>query len=149
MWNVISINDVQGEILPDEVALLQTIQGSTAILPVVIADVVAEIQGNILSCGQQIDQPGLVPDQIRTAAKDIIRWRWFCGLPKTDLQSDFRKEQNTRATERLEKLWAALPQGQAKIELPQNPQTIAGPANRVTTVRPGNRPQPWGDISHT
>lgn len=149
MWNLISIGDVQNEILPDEIALLNAIQGSKAILPIIIADVIAEIQGNILSCGQQIDQPGLVPDQIRTACKDIIRWRWFCALPKTDLQSDFRKAQNENAQTRLEKLWQDLRAGKAKIEIPANPQTNPGPALRLETVRKGNKAQDWDDISHS
>jgi hypothetical protein len=149
MWNLISINDVQNEILPDEVALINTVEGSTTVLPIIIADVVAEIEGNILACGQQIDQPGLVPDQVRTKAKDIIRWRWFCALPKTGLQSEFRKAQNDKAETFLETLWEKIRAGTAKIEIPANPQTNAGPANRLETVRPGNRPQDWGDIGHS
>ena len=71
-WNTLATTDVTAEILPDEVAALNTIQGSTGILAGILANVIAEIQASILVGGNQIGQSGTVPDQIR---EDVVAHR--------------------------------------------------------------------------
>jgi hypothetical protein len=76
-----------------------------------------------------------VPDQIRGDAIAIVRWRWFCSLPKTDLQSQFRKDQYESAQQHIER----IREGKEKVEIPSNPQNVTGPSFRVESVRRGHR----------
>jgi hypothetical protein len=133
-WNPLATTDVQAEILPDEITMLNTIQGSSAILAALLGTVLAELQAQILVGGNQIGASGTIPDQIRGDAIAIVRWRWFCSLPKTDLQSEFRRQQYNEAMKRLEK----IREGQEKVEIPASAQTVSGPSFRVETVRRGH-----------
>ena len=135
MWNPLATADIQAEILPDEVTMLNTVQGGATILATILSTMTAEIQAQILVGGNQIGQPGTIPDQIRSDAIALIRWKWFCSLPKTDLQSDFRKAQYEEAVKRMEQ----IRQGKEKVEIPSQPQIVAGPSFRVETVRTGVR----------
>jgi hypothetical protein len=135
MWNVLATTDVTAEILPDEVNALNTIQGSAGVLAGILANVIAEVQASVLVGGNQIGQSGTVPDQIREDVIAIARWRWFSSLPKTDLQSDFRRQQYDEAVKRL----AAIRKGEEKVEVPLNPQNVTGPSFRMEMVRRGHR----------
>jgi hypothetical protein len=132
-WNTLQVTDVTAEILPDEVTMLNSIQGSGGILSALLSTVVAELQAQILVGGNQIGQAGTIPDQIRGDAIAIARWRWFCSLPKTDLQSEFRRQQYAGAMKRLER----IREGKEKVEIPSSPQAVTGPSFRVETVRRG------------
>jgi hypothetical protein len=134
-WNPLATTDITAEILPDEVTALNTIQGSTTILAGLLANVIAEVQAGILVGGNQIGQSGTVPDQIREDVISIVRWKWFASLPKTDLQSDFRRQQYDEAIKRLEKIRS----GEEKIEIPLSPQNVTGPSFRVEIIRRGHR----------
>jgi len=133
-WNTLATTDVTAEILPDEVTALNTIEGSDTILNAILATVLAELQAQILVGGNQIGASGTVPDQIRGDAIAIVRWRWFCSLPKTDLQSEFRKAQYETAQKRMEK----IRDGKEKVEIPAAAQNVTGPSFRVETVRRGH-----------
>ena len=106
-----------------------------SILSAILSTVTAEIQAGILVGGNQIGQPGTVPDQIRSDAIALARWKWFCSLPKTDLQSDFRRAQYDEAVKRMEKIRA----GQEKVEFPAQPQNVTGPSFRMEAIRRGHR----------
>jgi hypothetical protein len=134
-WNTLATTDITAEILPDEVTALNTIQGSTSILSAILSTVTAEIQAQILVGGNQIGQPGTVPDQIRSDAIAMARWKWFCSLPKTDLQSDFRRAQYDEAVKRMEK----IREGREKVEIPVQPQNVTGPSFRMEAIRRGHR----------
>jgi hypothetical protein len=134
-WNTLATTDVTAEILPDEVAALNAIQGSTSILSGILTNVVAEAQASILVGGNQIGQSGTVPDQIREDVIAIVRWKWFASLPTTDLQSEFRRQQYEEATKRL----GRIRNGEEKVEIPLNPQNVTGPSFRVETIRRGHR----------
>ncbi len=134
-WNILATTDVTAEILPDEVAALNTIQGSTGILAGILANVVAEVQASVLVGGNQIGQSGTVPDQIREDVIALVRWKWFASLPKTDLQSDFRRQQYDEAVKRLGEIRG----GGEKVEIPLNPQNVAGPSFRMEMIRRGHR----------
>jgi hypothetical protein len=134
-WNTLATTDVTAEILPDEVAALNTIQGSTSILAGILANVIAEVQAGILVGGNQIGQPGTVPDQIREDVIALVRWKWFASLPKTDLQSDFRRQQYDEAVKRVE----TIRSGKEKVEIPLNPQNVSGPSFRMEIIRRGHR----------
>jgi len=75
-----------------------------------------------------------VPDQIRSDAIALVRWKWFCSLPKTDLQSEFRRAQYDEAVKRLEK----IREGREKVEIPTQPQNVTGPSFRMETIRRGH-----------
>ena len=100
-WNTLAASDVTVEISPDEVTALNTIEGSNAVLAAILVTVLAGLQAQILVGGNQIGPAGTIPDQIRGEAIAIARWRWFCSLPKTDLQSESRKAQYYSAMERM------------------------------------------------
>src|SRR5271156_1095145 len=134
-WNTLATTDITAEILPDEVTMLNTIQGSSSILSTILGTVTAEILAQILVGGNQIGQPGTVPDQIRSDAIALVRWKWFCSLPKTDLQSDFCRAQHDEAVKRLEK----IRDGKEKVEIPANPQNVTGPSFRMEVIRRGHR----------
>ena len=134
-WNTLATADITAEILPDEVTMLNTIQGSSSILANILSTVTAEIQAGVLVGGNQIGQPGTVPDQIRSDAIALVRWKWFCSLPKTDLQSDFRRAQHDEAVKRMEK----IRDGKEKVEIPAQPQNATGPSFRMEAIRRGHR----------
>jgi hypothetical protein len=134
-WNTLQVTDVTAEILPDEVTMLNSVQGSSGILSALLSTVLAELQAQILVGGNQIGPGGTIPDQIRGDAIAITRWRWFCSLPKTDLQSEFRRQQYVEAMKRLER----IREGKEKVEIPSNPQNVIGPSFRVQTVRRGHQ----------
>jgi hypothetical protein len=134
-WNTLATTDVTAEILPDEVAALNTVQGSTSILAGILANVIAEVQSSILVGGNQIGQSGTVPDQIREDVIAMVRWRWFASLPKTDLQSDFRRQQYDEAVKRM----GSIRKGSEKVEIPLEPQNVSGPSFRVEKIRRGHR----------
>ena len=134
-WNTLQVTDVTAEILPDEVTMLNSIQGSSGILSALLMTVLAELQAQILVGGNQIGQTGTIPDQIRGDAIAIVRWLWFCSLPKTDLQSEFRRQQYIEAIKRLDK----IREGKEKVEIPASPQNVIGPSFRVQTVRRGQK----------
>ena len=134
-WNTLASTDVTAEILPDEITVLNAVQGSTAILPTILATCLAEIQASILVGGNQIGPVGSIPDQIRSDAIAFVRWKWFCSLPKTDLQSDFRKAQYEEAVRRF----GRIREGEERTEIPTAPQNTVGPSNRSEIARPGTR----------
>ncbi len=134
-WNTLATTDVTAEILPDEVAALNTVQGSTGILAGILGNVIAEVQAGILVGGNQIGPSGTVPDQIREEVISIVRWKWFASLPKTDLQSDFRRQQYDEAVKRL----GNIRDGSEKVEIPLNPQNVTGPSFRMEMIRRGHR----------
>ncbi len=133
-WNTLATTDVTAEMLPDEVTMLNTIQGSSGILSALLTTVLGELQAQILVGGNQIGQVGTIPDQMRGDAIAIVRWRWFCSLPKTDLQSEFRRQQYNEAMKRLER----IREGKEKVEIPASAQSATGPSFRVETVRRGH-----------
>jgi hypothetical protein len=135
MWNNLTTTDVTAEILPDEVNALNTVQGSTSILAGILGNVIAEVQASILVGGNQIGQSGSVPDQIREDVIAMARWKWFASLPKTDLQSDFRRQQYDEALKRL----GNIRKGAEKVEVPLNPQNVSGPSFRMEMIRRGHR----------
>jgi hypothetical protein len=134
-WNTLAPTDITAEILPDEITMLNTIQGSSSILATILATMTAEIQAQILVGGNQIGQPGTIPDQIRSDAIALVRWKWFCSLPKTDLQSDFRRAQFDEAVKRMEK----SRDDKEKVEIPAQPQSVTGPSFRMEAIRRGHR----------
>jgi hypothetical protein len=134
-WNTLATTDITAEILPDEVTMLNTIQGSSSVLATILSTVTAELQAQILVGGNQIGQPDTVPDQIRGDAISIARWRWFCSLPKTDLQSQFRKDQYESAQKHIDK----IREGREKVEIPSDPQNVTGPSFRLEAIRRGHR----------
>jgi hypothetical protein len=144
-WNPIAIEDVQAEILPDEVTLLNAIQGSADILTTILGTSVAEIQAQILVGGNQVGQPGTVPDQIRGDCIAFVRWKWFCSLPKTDLQSEFRRSQHDESVKRFQ----AIREGREKVEIPANPQNLTGPSMRMQTIRRGKPMQDFSTLGET
>lgn len=144
-WNAIQAADVQNEILPDEVAVLNAVEGGASVLPTILANCLAEVQAQILVGGNQVGQPGTLPDQIRSDVIAFVRWKWFCALPKTDLQSDFRKAQYEEAIKRF----TSIREGKEKVEIPANPQNTIGPSNRMQAIRTGPRNQDWGEMGHS
>jgi hypothetical protein len=134
-WNTLATGDVTAEILPDEVAALNSVQGSSTVLAGILANVIAETQASILAGGNQIGQAGTVPDQIREDVIAIARWRWFAALPKTDLQSDARRAQYEEALKRI----GTIRSGREKVEIPANPQNVVGPSFRMETIRRGHK----------
>jgi hypothetical protein len=117
------------------VTALNTIQRSTSTLAGILANVIAEVQASILVGGNQIGQSGTVPDQIREDVIALVRWKWFASLPKTDLQSDLRRQQYDEAVKRL----GNIRNGSEKVEIPTDPQNVSGPSFRMETIRRGHR----------
>lgn len=149
-WNTLTTTQITNEILPDEVAILNTVQGSSSLLEAVLTRVVNQYQQVILQAGNQIGQPGTVPDQCLGDFIAIVRWEWFCGLPATDLQSKFRKDQYDRALEHFARIRGDDGKPREKVEIPANPQTAAGADSRVEVVRGHHGPGPgtfarWGE----
>lgn len=135
-WNTLTAAQIIAEILPDELTILNTLQGSSTILSnSVLPSCVAEIQQVILNSGNQIGQPGTVPDQILRDVIPWIRWEWFCALPKTDLQSDARKDQAARWEKRAAIIRGDDVKQREKIEIPANPQNVAGADSRMQITR--------------
>ena len=122
-WNPLTAGQVQAEILPQEAAVINAIQGSTTVLAGIVTNFVAAVQGQITALGRPVDQPGTIPDQIRNEAIDICRWRWFASLPSKSLQTDARKKQGEDGEAALKALWKDILDGKGAIELPLTPVT--------------------------
>jgi len=148
-WATLATTDITSEILPDEVTLLNTIQGGTGILGSVLVNCILEIQAIILTAGNQIDTATTtVPDQIRSDCISYVRWKWFTSLPKTDLQSDFRKDQYEQYLKRMDKI-RMTGDDRERVEIPTNPRNVAGPSFRVSLVRRGQEVRDFNKIGST
>lgn len=135
-WNTIQEQDVLNEMTPVEVATLQGIQGAVDTLPGILANVVNAARGAIMAGGGQLDQPGLIPDQLRPDVIVIARWKWLTSLP--DLGEGFQSKQRKEAYDEAMKRLDGVSQGKPKIELPQIPITnVSAPVNAVAVARPG------------
>lgn len=137
-WNTITAADVTNDLTPVEVATLQGLQESTANLDNILTNVVNAARGAIVAGGNQLDQPGTVPDQLRADVIAIARWKWLISLPDLGegFQSKTRKDAHDDAQKRLD----GVSMGKPKIELPDNPLTsVKAPVNAVTQVRRGRR----------
>jgi hypothetical protein len=134
-WNPIAAADVQNEILPDEVAILNTIQGANTILATVLAKTVNKVRSQILVGGSQLDAAGTIPDQLWEEVIAIARWRWFSSLPNTDLCSKQRQAQYDEAISTMKDIARGKDEEgrPVKVELP-NPATalaLPGPAGQM------------------
>lgn len=124
------------ELTPIEVTTLQGIQGASDKLDGILTNVINAARGAIVAGGGQLDQPGLIPDQLRADVIAIARWKWLISLPDLGegFQSKARKEAHDDAQKRLD----GVSMGKPKIELPANPlTTVKAPVNAVGIARPG------------
>jgi hypothetical protein len=137
-WNAIAVDDVQNEILPDEVTMLNTIEGGNSVLPVILAVWVSKLRSMIEVGGNNLDVAGTIPDQLRPEAIAIIRWRWFTSLPKTDLCSEHRKAQCDDAMKAFNDVEA----GKKKVEFPA--AISGGPAGQMQVASGGRSHQMRG-----
>jgi len=133
-WNSIAAADVLAEFTPVEQATLQNIQGATGNLAGILTNVVNAARGAIVAGGNQLDQAGTIPDQLREDVIAIARWKWLISFPALkNLQTDQRKEAATEAQKRIDGVSAGKP----KIEIPANPIATKSPVGGVGIARTG------------
>jgi hypothetical protein len=128
--------DVQNEILPDEVAMLEVIQGSDALLTTILNVWVNKLRSMIEVGGNNLDAPGTIPDQLRPEVIAIVRWKWFSALPKTDLQSPAREKQYDEAMAVFKEIASNKPDRQ-RVEFPAS--ITGGPAGQMQVASGGHK----------
>ena len=132
-WNAIQASDIQVELLPQEVAMINTIQGSSGILATVLNTWVNKIRAMIEVGGNNLDVAGTVPDQLRPEIIAVVRWRWFSSMANNDLLSKQREEEFKQAMEKLN----AVEKGSPKVEFPA--AIPGGPSGQMQVARVGHR----------
>jgi hypothetical protein len=138
-WNTIATSDVLNEFTPAEQSALQSIQGASIDLGAILTEAVNAMQGAVLAGGNQVGQPGTVPDQLRREVVAIARWNWLASFPTLKaLQSDARKQAHDDAQKRLDD----VSMRRIKTEIPAQPQKLQAPVNAVQIVRRGVRFSP-------
>ena len=126
------------ELTPIESATIQGVQGADDKLAGILDNVINAARGAIVAGGGQLDQPGLVPDQLRADVIAIARWKWLISLP--DLGEGFQSKNRKEAHDDAQKRLDGVSTGKPKIELPANPLTgVKAPVNAVGIARPGRR----------
>jgi len=130
-WKSFAAQDVLNEgFNPSEVNALKTMQGADN-LALIVASVIGQVRGAVIAGGNQLDQPGLIPDQLRDAAVALARWRLLVSFPQLKtLQTPERKAAHDQANATL----LEVAKGGVKIELPTAPTTDPGPAGQVRLV---------------
>lgn len=136
-WNSLAASDVENDLLPDEIAIVNAIQGASSELGVITTRVINEARAKITVGGNNLDAAGTVPDQLRNEIIDIIVWRWFTSLPTTDLASDARKKKYEDAMERFRDVEAGKDKDGRPVKV-EFPASIAGgPAGQMQTASGG------------
>ena len=126
-WNPIATQNVLDRFTPAEQSAVAAIQGGAGTsLQNILNDACSQAQAMILAGGNEIDQPGSVPDQIRPQVIAIALWEWISSIPGAkQLCTDERKGLYDRAQKRLEAIASQDPQRE-KIEPPQTPSAVPG-----------------------
>jgi hypothetical protein len=131
-WNPIDPSEI--DLLPDELAALQTIEGSTAILPNILTRTVNAARGSIIAGGNQLGPEGTAPDQIRQEIIDITRWVWIASFPEiSQPATGARQALHDQARKTLEKIAT----GAIRVEVPAQALVTPAPANASALLRRG------------
>lgn len=134
-WNPIAIQDVLDEFTPQEQAALQNIQGSSLVFARILAKAVGSARGKIAAGGNQLDEDGTIPDQMRSEVIDITRWRWLISFPTLKaLQTKERKDAYDEAMSALREI--SKKNSDIKVELPNaaTAQNNPSPVNSIAQV---------------
>ncbi len=136
-WRTIEVSDVLDRFTPAEQSTVAAIQGNSTALQDVISDAVSQAQAMIRAGGNQVDQPGTVPDQLRPQVIAVALWEWISSIPAAKmLCTDQRKDLYEAAQKRLAEV-ASMAADRERIEIPTNPGTTGAPGFRAETVRHG------------
>ena len=132
MWSSITAAEI--DLLPDELAALQAIEGSSAILPNILARTVNAARASIIAGGNQLGPQDTIPDQIRQEVIDITRWAWIASFPDIKpLASSARERLHDRALGML----MNIASGSIKVEVPSVAIMTPAPGNAAALLRPG------------
>jgi hypothetical protein len=136
MWNSIDPSEI--DLLPDELAVLQAIEGSSAILPNILTRTVNAARGSIIAGGNQLGPDGTIPDQIRQEVIDISRWAWIASFPEMgQLATEARQKLHDQARETLARIAA----GAIRVEVPAVAVVTPAPGNAAALLRRGRHPR--------
>lgn len=120
-WIVPSENDLGERLAAAELTALQNAatgaHGNT--VPDIMTSVVAEVRGRVAANKQnRLGAAGTIPEELRSAALAIARWRALSRLPSLrSLQDDARRMEYTDALALL----ASVARGEFAIEQPEDP----------------------------
>jgi len=128
-WSTIAESDVLTEFNSKENSAINNIQGATDNLAPILQRVVNAFRDAIVAGGNQVDQAGTIPDQLRMDVIAVARWKWVVALPKVGemLQTKERKDAHDDAMKRMDEVSL----GKIKIVLPGNPIIQDAPVNSV------------------
>jgi hypothetical protein len=127
-WNTLTDLDVLAEgFNASELNALKAIQGADN-LAAIVGAVVNSLRGSIIAGGNRLDQPGLIPDQLRQEAIDIARWRILVSFPQLKmLQTAERRDAHDAAKAAIKE----VARGEIHVELPAAPTSDPGPMSQV------------------
>jgi hypothetical protein len=99
-WNQVTDDAVRMQ--PAEIAMLNSIAGSTATRADILGNVIGEFRDTIAAAGTALGPEGTVPDLVRMHVINRTRWLWLCEYPQMKaFQTDGRKALNDAAEKAL------------------------------------------------
>ena len=127
-WTTIAASDVINELTPVEVTALQSIQGGSTNLGLILTKVVKQVRSQINAGGNQLDQTGLtIPDSLVEDVISMTRWKWILSFPALKfLATPDRKAANEAAETRLRNIASQQPERE-RIEFPAVTDATAVP----------------------
>lgn len=151
-WNPLTSADVLAEMTPIEAQTLNNIAAAQPILDKVCLNVVNAARGSIQGGGNQLDQAGTVPDQLRDQLMDLILWRWLIKFPQMKaFQTPERKAAAEECRRTLKDISKKDSDYRVELPAPATALSTAAPVNAVQIARPGRhvRTNTYDDLSHT
>lgn len=123
-WITLSESDLGERLAAAELTALQSAATGTHgnTVPDVMTSVVAEVRGRVAANKQNLlGAAGTIPEELRSAALAIARWRALSRLPGVrSLQDDARRQEYTDALALL----AAVARGEFAVEQPDEAAEI-------------------------
>ena len=135
-WVTITDADILGKSAGAEVEAARSAalaQGQTDPVPGIVAQVVREVRGYVATCERnKLGPAGTIPDELRGAALNRIRFECATRLPQGALMDDDRRASNRDALAMLRDAAAC----KITIEQPEevSPEVISGAAGEVVTA---------------
>jgi hypothetical protein len=136
-WITLTAADLEARLAGAELTALKTkglSAGQADPIPEILDQVTKEVRGHVAACTHnQLGAGATIPEELKSAALDMARYRVIDRLPVPSLMTEARRTAN-RDARRLLELVAGC---QFTIEQPATPSTAstAGPAAQVAASR--------------
>lgn len=120
-WIILTVDHVYQSLAEPELAALRELllmPSQVDPLPEILDRTSQEVRGYVAAWhGQQVGQPGTVPNELLTSAISIARWRLIGRLPVKIFATEFRRKEYDDALHQLELVAA----GKFLVSIPEDP----------------------------